>query len=199
MVLSDEGILKSIAKNEIEIEPLDIGPINEGMTEPLIKSQIEKSSQIQPASVDLKLGNKLLVYNEGIENIDIKNIPEPDEVREGNELVLKSGEFALASTKERIKIPNNIYAEIKGRSSIGRAGFHIHTAGWVDPGYDGQITLELVNHSPADITLYEDMRICQIIFGLLETPAKIGYGEQKDSKYQNQEGPTPSKIDKDFE
>lgn len=193
MVLSDEGIVKSIDNNEIEIEPLDLD-----FSYSTVEEQIKNSSQVQPASVDLKLGDKLLVYDRNIDMIDIKNIPEPNQVREGSELVLKSGEFALASTKERVKIPNNIYAEIKGRSSIGRAGFHIHTAGWVDPGYDGQITLELVNHSPSSITLYEDMRICQIIFGLLETPAKIGYGQQSDSKYQNQSGPTPSKIDEDF-
>lgn len=192
MRLSDEGIVKRLIDGTIRINPIDW---NESDGD--IVQQIKSSEQIQPASVDLRLGNELRLYN-NLEIIDVKNMPEPDEIRQGEELVLKSGEFALASTKESVFVPNELEAEIKGRSSIGRAGSHIHTAGWVDPGFEGQITLELINHAPVPVKLYEGMRICQIVFGTLESPALVGYGEQSDSKYQNQQGATGSRIDEDF-
>ena len=195
MRLSDQGIVNELIKGNIVIDPIDW----DNDKDKSIKQQIVDSSQIQPASVDLRLGDELRLYDEELEVIDTKNMPTPDEVRKGKELVLNSGEFALASTKETVKIPNDFDAEIKGRSSIGRAGSHIHTAGWVDPGFEGQVTLELINHASAPVKLYEGMRICQIVFGRLESPALVGYGDQKDSKYQNQKGATASKIDEDFE
>lgn len=195
MRLSDQGIINELSKGNIVIDPIDW----DNDEDKSIKQQIVDSSQIQPASVDLRLGDELRLYDEELEVIDTKNMPTPDEVRKGKELVLNSGEFALASTKETVKIPNDFDAEIKGRSSIGRAGSHIHTAGWVDPGFEGQVTLELINHASAPVKLYEGMRICQIVFGRLESPALVGYGDQKDSKYQNQKGATASKIDEDFE
>ncbi len=195
MRLSDQGIINELIKGRIVIDPIDW----ENDTSKTIKEQIEDSIQIQPASVDLRLGNELRLYDEDLEIIDTKDMPDPDEIRQGEELVLNSGEFALASTKETVKIPNDFDAEIKGRSSIGRAGSHIHTAGWVDPGFEGQVTLELINHASSPVKLYEGMRICQIIFGRLESPALIGYGDQKDSKYQHQKGATASRIDEDFE
>lgn len=195
MRLSDQGIINELSKGNIVIDPIDW----DNDEDKSIKQQIVDSSQIQPASVDLRLGDELRLYDEELEVIDTKNMPTPDEVRKGKELVLNSGEFALASTKETVKIQNDFDAEIKGRSSIGRAGSHIHTAGWVDPGFEGQVTLELINHASAPVKLYEGMRICQIVFGRLESPALVGYGDQKDSKYQNQKGATASKIDEDFE
>lgn len=194
MRLSDEGIVKKLISGEIEIKPIDWSE-----SDGTIEEQIMNSSQIQPASVDLRLDNELRLYGQNVDIIDTKNMPEPDEIRRGEELILNSGEFALASTKETVRIPNDFDAEIKGRSSIGRAGSHIHTAGWVDPGFEGQVTLELINHSPAPVKLYEGMRICQIVFGELKSPALIGYGDQPDSKYQNQQGATASKIDEDFD
>jgi len=194
MRLSDQGIINELINERIVIDPIDW----ENDPDKSIKQQIDESSQIQPASVDLRIDDELRLYDEKIDLIDTKNMPEPNEIRKGKELVLHSGEFALASTKETVKIPNDFDAEIKGRSSIGRAGSHIHTAGWVDPGFEGQVTLELINHTSSSVKLYEGMRICQIVFGRLESPALIGYGDQKDSKYQNQKGATASKIDEDF-
>ncbi len=194
MRLSDQGIVNELINERIVIEPIDW----ENDPDKNIEQQIKESSQIQPASVDLRIDNELRLYDEKIDVIDTKNMPEPDKIRRGEELILHSGEFALASTKETVKIPNDFDAEIKGRSSIGRAGSHIHTAGWVDPGFEGQVTLELINHTSSSVKLYEGMRICQIVFGRLESPALIGYGDQKDSKYQHQKGATASKIDEDF-
>ena len=194
MRLSDKSIVKKLMSGEISIEPLDWDE-----SEGSIKEQIIASDQIQPASVDLRLSNELRIYDKDkIDIIDTKNMPEPDEIRSGEELILNDGEFALASTIETVRISNKYDAEIKGRSSIGRAGSHIHTAGWVDPGFEGQITLELINHAPCPVKLYEGMRIGQIVFGELKEPALVGYGDQKDSKYQNQKGATASRIDEDF-
>lgn len=192
MKLSDGGIFEQLRKGNIKIEPLDVD-LHKDMEE-----QIYNSKQIQPASVDLRLDSELLVYND-IEEIDTKNMPEPDERRTGSELYLNEGEFALASTKEHLRIARNISAEVKGRSSVGRAGFHIHTAGWVDPGFEGDITLELVNHAPATVRLHEDMRICQVVFDEISSPAIRAYGEKKDAKYQGQKGATASRLQEDFD
>ncbi len=192
MKLSDGGIYQRLMDGTLEITPLDL---NEEL--PTVKEQIDASSQIQPASVDLRLGDSLRVY-EDIDVIDTQEMPEPDEVRTGETLRLNSGEFALASTKETVCVPDDLSAEVKGRSSVGRAGFHIHTAGWVDPGFEGQITLELVNHAPAPVILHADMRICQIVFDTLDEPAVTAYGDKPDAKYQGQTGPTASRLNRDF-
>ncbi len=193
MKLNDGYIYDYIERGDLVIEPLDI---DVGKGDKI--TQIEESKQIQPASVDIRLGNSLEVYND-VDKIDVKNMPEPDEIRTGEELILKPKEFALASTVEWFEIPDYLAAEVKGRSSVGRAGFHIHTAGWVDPDFKGEITLELVNHTTADVTLYSGMRIGQIVFDYLIEPAVVGYGDKDGSKYQGQKGPTASRLDKDFQ
>lgn len=191
MKLSDGDICGRLHSGELKIEPLDV---NEQLN---IEKQIEQSEQIQPASVDLSLGDTLRVYND-VDVIDTQDMPEPDDTRTGERLELQPGEFAIASTKETIQIPNDLSAEVKGRSSVGRAGFHVHTAGWVDPGFTGQITLELANHTNATVVLYEGMRVCQMVFDTLSSPAVVGYGEKSDAKYQGQTGPTASRLNEDW-
>lgn len=194
MKLSDGEIYNRLKNGNLEISTTDI----DFHSNKDIKDIVDDSKQLQPASVDLKLEGELRVYND-IDFIDVQSMPEPDDVRRGDEIILKQGEFALASTRETVRIPNDLSAEVKGRSSVGRAGFHIHTAGWVDPGFEGQITLELVNHAPAPVKLHKDMRICQIVFDTLDSSVVSGYGDKPDAKYQNQSGPTASRLNQDFE
>lgn len=179
MTLSDTDIMNHL-ETDLGITPIDV------------------EEQVQPASVDLRLQGELHVFEQSDEPLDTREEAEPEEVRTGEELILYPGEFAIASTVEEVEIPDYLSAEVKGRSSIGRLGFHIHTAGWVDPGFEGQITLELVNHSPRPVILHSDMRVCQIVFNMLSSPAETPYGEKANSKYQGQKGPTASRIDQDF-
>lgn len=175
MILQDNEILKRIKNNEIIISPKP------------------KDKQIQPSSIDLRLGNEYLQPVFGTE-IDIKNNSPKYEYVKTNRITIPPHNFILATTKEKVKIPKNLVARVEGRSSIGRLGITIHvTAGFIDPGFEGQITLEIANLSNTVVILYEDMRICQIVFEeLLDIPNRV-YGEC-DNKYQNQNGVTGSMM-----
>lgn len=175
MILQDNEILKRIENNEIIISPKP------------------KDEQIQPASIDLKLGNEYLQPVFGTE-IDIKNNSPKYEYVKTNRITIPPHNFILATTKEKVKIPKNLVARVEGRSSIGRLGITVHvTAGFIDPNFEGQITLEIANLSNTVVILYEDMRICQIVFEeLLDIPNRV-YGEC-DNKYQNQSGVTGSMM-----
>lgn len=176
MILNDKTILDKMQKHEIKITPL---PTPE---------------QIQPASVDLRLGNEYLSPIRHEETIDIKNNEPKYQHLRGNAILLPAGEFILATTKEKIHIPPNLIGRVEGRSSIGRLGVAIHvTAGFIDPNFTGNITLEIKNLSHNNIMLYEDMRICQIVFEELNEEPQRLYGEAG-NKYQNQEGVTGSLI-----
>lgn len=187
MVLSDRTIREEIAKGRIIIEPLD-------------------SSCIQPASVDIHLDKKLLVFRTWRHPfyIDVKqsldNLTELVEISEENPFFLHPGEFVLASTLESITLPDDIVARLEGKSSLGRIGLLIHsTAGYVDPGWQGHLTLELSNVAKLPITLYYKMKIGQISFLRLTSPADRVYGaEGLGSKYQGQTEPTASKYYQDF-
>jgi len=106
-------------------------------------------------------------------------------------------EFVLGHTAETIELPANISGEVKGRSSIGRMGLIPHTAGWIDPGFEGQITLEFVNHSDRPVKIEPGQRIAQIVFSYTNRPSANPYGEKSDSKYQGQTGVTGSRIEDD--
>lgn len=186
MVLSDRSIREEIKKGRIVISPLDI-------------------SDIQPASVDLHLDRKVLVFtNSRQPYIDVKesleNLTELVEIRDGNPFILHPGEFVLGSTVEHIELPEDLVARLEGKSSLGRIGLVIHsTAGFVDPGWKGHLTLELSNLARLPITLYYGMKIGQISFLHLTTPAERLYGsESLGSKYQGQTEPTPSRFHQDF-
>jgi dCTP deaminase len=187
MVLSDRTIKEEIARGRILIEPLD-------------------SSCIQPASVDIHLDKKLLVFRNWRypSYIDVKqsldNLTELVEIEEDKPFFLQPGEFVLASTLERITLPDDIVGRLEGKSSLGRIGLLIHsTAGYVDPGWKGHLTLELSNVAKLPITLYYRMKIGQVSFLRLTSAAEKPYGsEGLGSKYQGQNEPTTSRYYQNF-
>ena len=186
MIFSDLTIREAIASERIVIEPFD-------------------DSMVQPSSIDLTVAAAFRVFeNHKYPVIDPKH-PQEDlttEViaTEEEPFILHPGEFVLGSTAEIIGLPNDIVARLEGKSSLGRIGLLIHsTAGFVDPGFRGHLTLELSNVANLPIAIYPGMKIGQISFYQLSTPAEHPYGSAAaGSKYQGQEGPTPSRIHEDF-
>lgn len=182
MVLSDRSIKLELAAGRIVIEPID-------------------PADIQPSSVDLHLGDDFQVFRNS-------RYPYIDPAREQDGLtervfasleepfVLHPGEFALGTTVERIAIPDDIVGRLEGKSSLGRLGLLIHsTAGYVDPGWDGRLTLELSNVANLPIVLTPDMKIGQISFSKMTTAVDRPYGHPElGSKYLGQVGATPSKM-----
>ncbi len=152
-----------------------------------------EDSQIQCSSIDLRLGNEFAYY-EGNEVIDVrKGVRSVKRVEVEDYIEVKPKEFLLATTVEYVKLPPFLTAFVEGRSSLGRLGLFIENAGWVDAGFEGQITLELYNANSSPIRLYPGMRICQLVFAKLDhVPEKVYEG-----KYKGQRGATPSKIDMD--
>lgn len=186
MILSDKTISEKLEAGDIAIEPLAPGAL-------------------QPSSVDLRLDKKFLVFqNHGMGVIDVKqnleSLTSPVEIEEGEAFILHPGEFVLGCTLERVKLPDDLVARLEGKSSLGRLGLLIHsTAGFVDAGWDGQLTLELSNVATLPITLYPDMKIGQISFIQMTTPADVAYGSSElGSKYQNQKGPIASRYWENF-
>ena len=187
MVLSDRTIREELASGHIVIDPLMDGCI-------------------QPASVDLHLGRSFLVFrNNHVPYIDIRamndTLTEQVTVADDDPFMLHPGEFVLGSTLEHVEVPADLVARLEGKSSLGRVGLLIHsTAGYVDPGWKGRLTLELSNVSNLPITLYYRMKIGQISFLRLSTPAEHLYGSAElGSKYQGQQEPTASRIQMDFD
>jgi len=188
MVLSDRTIREEIEKGRIVIDPFD-------------------PSSMQPASVDVHLDKKLLVFRTWRNPfyIDVKqdtsDLTEAVEIPPDKPFYLHPGEFVLASTRESITIPDDIVGRLEGKSSLGRLGLLIHsTAGYVDPGWKGHLTLELSNVAKLPITLYCGMKIGQISFIRLTTPVDRPYGSPElRSKYQGDRGPAPSRYFQDFQ
>lgn len=187
MVLSDRDIKEAIKAGIIGIDPY-----------------FEKD--VQPASVDLHLDETLLIFNNSnAPYIDLKKeLPDLNtkvKIQGDTPFILHPGEFVLGSTLEKIRIPNSMVARIEGKSSLGRLGLLIHsTAGFVDPGFEGNLTLELANVSRLPITLYYGMRIGQISFQKMNSEAERPYGSPElSSRYQGQIDPTESRVFKDFE
>ena len=187
VILSDRSIREALASGRIEIDPLD-------------------ESCIQPSSVDLTIDRFFRVFrNHTTPIIDVKeNLEELTELVElaDDEIpfMLHPGEFVLGSTAERVKLPTDLVGRLEGKSSLGRLGLLIHsTAGFIDAGWDGHITLELSNIATLPITLYPGMKIGQISFLAMTTPADVPYGSAAvGSKYQGQRGPTPSRYWENF-
>lgn len=177
MILSDVGIKSKLESKELSIDPLD-------------------SRSIQPASVDLKLGDQFIVINSwgssGI--LDLTTQPNYKTIKADNFLV-PSHCFVLATTIETISLPNNLTAFVEGRSSIGRMGLFIQNAGWVDPGFKGQLTLELYNSNALPIRLVSGRRICQIVFCNMDQKTNNPYK----GKYQNQKGVIGTRVFMDHE
>ena len=132
---------------------------------------------------------------------DLTDLTELVEVADGESFMLHPGEFVLGSTLERVAVPTDLVARVEGKSSLGRLGLVIHsTAGFIDAGFDGHVTLELANLANLPITLYPGMKIGQISFIKMTSPAEKPYGSgAKGSKYQGQRGPTPSRYFENFQ
>jgi dCTP deaminase len=183
VILSDGSIRKLIAAGTLIIDPIS-------------------DSQIQPASVDVRLGAEFLVFrNHSVEVIDPFNRPadlmERVSVAEGQAFILHPGEFVLGTSVEAIGLPDDLVARVEGKSSLGRLGLLIHaTAGFVDPGWPrGQITLELSNVATLPIKLWPGMRIGQLSFHSLDQAAERPYGHPElNSKYVGQAGPVASQY-----
>src|SRR4051812_11440093 len=158
---------------------------------------------VQPSSVDLRVDRYFRVFrNDTTPFIDPKlaqeDLTELVEVGADGSFILHPGEFVLGSTLERVALPDDLVARLEGKSSLGRLGLLIHsTAGYVDPGWDGFLTLELSNVANLPITLYPGMKIGQISFFKLTSPAETPYGSAG-NKYQGQRGPTASRYYRDF-
>ncbi|MCC6178936.1 MAG: dCTP deaminase [Chloroflexi bacterium] len=186
MILSDRSMREEMEQGRIKIEPLAEGAI-------------------QPSSIDLRLGDKIRVFrNNHIPYIDVRQdssgLTEVVTLREGQPFFLRPNEFALGVTLEHITVPDDLVARLDGKSSLGRLGLLIHaTAGLVDPGWQGRLTLELANLTPFPITLYAGMKIGQISYFKMTTPVDAPYGGRKlASKYQGDTDPTPSRYHLEF-
>jgi len=186
MILSDRTIREELDAGRIVIDPLDL-------------------TCIQPSSVDLHIDRYFRVFrNHTLGFIDVKqnleDLTELVEIGEDDAFILHPGEFVLGSTLERVSLPIDLVARLEGKSSLGRLGLLIHsTAGFVDAGWDGQLTLELSNVANLPITLYPGMKIGQISFIRMTTPADVPYGSAAvGSKYQGQVGPRPSRYWENF-
>ena len=186
MILSDVDIRKAIAAGEVGIDPFD-------------------EADVQPSSVDLHTDRYFRTFsNHRYPIIDVKKpmdaLTEQVEVEDDEPFILHPGEFVLGSTLEYVRLPHDLVARLEGKSSLGRLGLLIHsTAGYVDPGYEGHLTLELSNVANLPITIYPGMKIGQISFFKLTSEAENPYGSAKvGSKYQGQRGPTPSRYFENF-
>jgi len=186
MVLSDRSIKEALASGRIIIDPLG-------------------DDCIQPSSVDLHIDQYYRVFrNHSQRVIDVKEVQEDltelIDVGLDTPMILHPGEFLLGSTTERIMLPDDLVGRLDGKSSLGRLGLVIHsTAGFIDAGWDGHITLELSNVANLPITLYTGMKIGQISFFQMTTPADNPYGSSiLGSKYKGQRGPTASRYSENF-
>jgi dCTP deaminase len=182
-VLSDGTIRRLVAEGHVRIEPFD-------------------ETMVQPASIDLRLGTSFRVFhNHRITAIDLadppRNLTEHVEVEEDESFVIHPGEFVLGRTQERVELPDDIVARIEGKSSLGRLGLIVHaTAGFVDPGFKGTLTLEITNLTRVPIILWPGKPIAQLSFMALDQPAERPYGHPDlGSHYHGQVEATESRYE----
>jgi dCTP deaminase len=190
-ILSDKDIKEHLKSGKIVIKPLN-----------------EPERQIQPSSVDLRIGNEFKGFKiirkpciDPMDKSDIEGYMESFYIEEGEPFIIHPGEFALATTYETVELPDNLVARVEGRSSMGRLGITMHvTAGYIDPGFCGKITLEISNIGKMPVALYTGQRVCQIVFETMTSASERPYGHPElDSKYMNQNRPETSKIKHDYE
>ena len=187
MVLSDRTIRQEIEDGRLVFDPYE-------------------PAMVQPSSVDVRVDNRFRVFhNARYPFIDVRqpmeDLTELVEVNGDEPFILHPGEFVLGQTLERVRLPDDLVARLEGKSSLGRLGLLIHsTAGFVDAGFEGNLTLELSNVANLPITLYEGMPIGQISFMRMDGPVERPYGSRTTgSKYQGQAEPTPSRFYLNFE
>ena len=181
-VLSDGTIRRLVAEGRVRIEPFD-------------------ETMVQPASIDLRLGSSFRVFhNHRIGAIDLadppRNLTEHVEIDDGESFVIHPGEFVLGRTQEQVELPDDVVARIEGKSSLGRLGLIVHaTAGFVDPGFKGTLTLEITNLTRVPIILWPGKPIAQLSFMALDAPAERPYGSPElGSHYQGQMAATESRY-----
>ena len=171
----------------------------------IVIDSLKDEQQIQPSSVDMRLGDEFKVFKvirkPYIDPKDEEDIAESSTVPEGEAFIIHPNEFALATTQEYVKVPDDLVARVEGRSSMGRLGVTMHvTAGYVDPGFEGRITLEISNIGAMPVALYPGQRVCQLVFETMTTPAELPYGHPKrNSKYMKQLKPESSRVKLDYE
>jgi len=190
MILSDKDIKTKLEKGEIKVNPMP-----------------DLAVALGTISIDLRLGYQFLIYRRTASPvIDVRN---PSTFEGLTELVTKTkddhfivhpDEFILASTLEWVELPLNLAGRLEGKSSLGRMGIVIHsTAGKVDPGFKGTLTLEISNLGTLPVILYPETPVCQLVFEELSSPTSKGYSERPNSKYKNPTMPEQSKIAEDYE
>ena len=186
MILSDRSLREAIEDGRIVVDPFD-------------------PATVQPSSIDVRVDRLFRVFRNHTAAVidvkqDLRDLTELVEIAAGGVFILHPGEFVLGSTLERVAVPDDLVARIEGKSSLGRLGLLIHsTAGFIDAGFDGHVTLELANVASLPITIYPGMKIGQISFMQMTTAADRPYGKgATGSKYQGQRGPTPSRYFENF-
>ena len=186
MLLSDRDIKAELDAGRVVLDPFD-------------------PAMLQPASIDVRLDRFFRLFDNHRYPVIDPSQDQPDltrlvEVENGDPFVLHPGEFVLGSTFEQVTLPDDVAARLEGKSSLGRLGLLTHsTAGFVDPGFSGHVTLELSNMATLPITLWPGMKIGQLCFFRLSSPAEFPYGSEKyGSRYQGQRGPTASRSFHNF-
>lgn len=175
MILSDQTIMKMLKEGTLEISPLT-------------------NEQIQPASVDVRLGDTFSIVEDSPTGIITLESEIKYKTIKTDTYILLPGQFVLATTMEYFSLPNNLTAFVEGRSSLGRMGLFIQNAGWVDPGFKGEITLELFNANRCAIELKAGRRVGQLVFAQMDADALNPYN----GKYQGQRGATGSRVYQDL-
>jgi len=188
MILSDRDIRQAIDSGHVKIEGFE-------------------PHHIHASSMDLRLGNTFKLYEHS--KFSLLDPKDPKtftgntrmvEVKEGEPFIVQPGEFVLGATQEKITVPDDLVVRVEGRSSLGRLGIIVHsTAGFVDPGFSGTITLEISNINRMPIALYPGMRVCQIAFEQMTSEAETPYHKKPSSKYQGQMMPEESRLSSDPE
>lgn len=184
-MLSDRELAERIARGDIQIEPF-----------------LDAELQVQPASIDLRLGNEFLIFNrtqtaliDPMDPATFEGMTALVRREDRDQFIVHPGEFVLGTTLERLHVPNDLVGQLDGRSSLGRLGIIIHsTAGFIDPGFIGNVTLEITNLNNIAVALYPGMRICQLSFETLSSPSSLPYAGRWAAKYQEQRLPTMSRI-----
>lgn len=184
MILPDHEIRKLLKEGKLVIEPLD------------------EPERIQGACVDLSLGTEFRVFRHTeeafIDSRDPKEYTDFVKKEDGKPFIIHPGEFVLGITRERVRIPDDMAAYVDGRSSLGRLGLTAHiTSGYVDPGFEGRLVLEISNLGKMPVILYPGMKVCKILFFRLTSPCEVPYNKRPDAKYHNQDTVGQSKIHED--
>jgi dCTP deaminase len=195
MILSDRDIREALRSGHVKIDY------------PGTAKDSSPKPHIHASSMDLHLGSSFKVYEHSSFTVLDPKRPETFrgkmreiQLTEGEPLIVQPGEFVLGVTQEYITVPADLVLRVEGRSSLGRLGIIVHsTAGFVDPGFEGSITLEISNLNRLGVALYPGMRICQIAFLEMSSPAETTYDRKHGSKYMGQTAPQESKLSEDAE